>query len=78
MVTEDGIDLMIGHFRCTFCRHLLHTSTEGMAPPMPGPLPGDVKCPECGQWHNAFGQAINDPDSWDPMDAGERWDEEDW
>ena len=24
-------------------------------------LDGDTKCPKCGQWYNAFGQALRDP-----------------
>jgi hypothetical protein len=41
-----------------------------------GYLPGDWKCDTCGQWYNASGQAIRDPQTWSPEDAGESWDEE--
>jgi hypothetical protein len=41
-----------------------------------GYLPGDWQCGKCGQWYNASGQAIRDPQTWSPEDAGESWDEE--
>jgi len=47
----------------------------GIVSDVPGPLPGDLEC-ECGRAYNSFGQEINSTRSFDPMDAGERWDEE--
>lgn len=44
---------------------------------------GDWDCAECGQLHNAFGQQVRfridsdiPPPEFDPLDAGERWDED--
>lgn len=28
-------------------------------------LQGDTMCPKCGQWYNAFGQALKNPDEWE-------------
>lgn len=31
---------------------------------------GACECPFCGQWHNLFGQALNDPSTWS---SGDDW-----
>jgi hypothetical protein len=44
----------------------------------------DVQCERCGRWYNAWGQEVRfpiydspiAPQGFDPMDAGESWDDD--
>ena len=42
----------------------------------PSSFPDDFECDSCGRCYNGSGQEINSRGSFDPDDAGERWDED--
>lgn len=43
---------------------------------VPAPFPDDVTCEHCTRSYNSFGQEIDSRWEFDPLDAGESWDEE--